>query len=458
MLTEQQLQDFSDREAEKLIRLYGEAEKDILKIIAKGLLKGNDLTYQKTVLANVKAILADLNKGARTWTNASVKSTYKNAAENVDDNLKELGVFKPSIGFGAIHQQAMKVLADNAFDRLESVSQVIGRQSSDLYRNAALDAVRGAVGGYETWQQVARRYKEQLADRGITGFKDKAGRDWDMTRYARVVARTTTMECHIQGSCNRLLEQGHDLIKISTHRNACDKCVPWQGKTLSLTGQTEGYQTLDAAKAAGLFHPNCRHALSISLDLDAEIAKLEKKEINPDATKKESMKNEEKIEQSIQSAEEKTKMVNYKWAKKYYELGTRYSGQDMTLKNAIDAAYEDGVWGETTDWEAAAAFRAGLKGLDFEIKVWKRYGPVPVDPLTGFAAKSRNFADGELEYGVSTATEEWENSLRGKISDARRKRKPVYFRGLQVGWGSDGEAVVLPIKTRSIPPEILKRT
>jgi hypothetical protein len=72
-----------------------------------------------------------------------------------------------------------------------------------------------------------------------------------------MVARTTTMEAHLQGTANRLVEQGHDLVKVSTHRGACELCQPWQGKILSITGKTEGYPTLEEAKAAGLFHPNC---------------------------------------------------------------------------------------------------------------------------------------------------------------------------------------------------------
>ena len=78
------------------------------------------------------------------------------------------------------------------------------------------------------------------------------------------------MEAHLQGTANRLVEQGHDLVKVSTHRGACEKCVPWQGKVLSITGKTSGYPTLEEAKAAGLFHPNCRHAYGLYIDLDAD--------------------------------------------------------------------------------------------------------------------------------------------------------------------------------------------
>lgn len=88
----------------------------------------------------------------------------------------------------------------------------------------------------------------------------------------------TTMEAHLQGTANRLLEQGHDLVKVSTHSGACELCQPWQGEVLSLTGKTPGYPTIQEARAAGLFHPNCLHAYGLHIDLDKEIEELEELE------------------------------------------------------------------------------------------------------------------------------------------------------------------------------------
>lgn len=83
------------------------------------------------------------------------------------------------------------------------------------------------------------------------------------------------MEAHLQGTANRLTEYGHDLVIVSYHPGACPLCVPWENKVLSITGKAEGYPTLDEAKAAGLFHPNCRHAYGLHIDLDKEIELLE---------------------------------------------------------------------------------------------------------------------------------------------------------------------------------------
>jgi hypothetical protein len=265
---------FSDAEINRLVKFYEQAEREILDRLNRALLRGNKTEYLAQMKKNIEAILQQLREGNRTWCSEAIPRVYSQGLYSADAMLKDIGATVKA-GFGAIHQQAAQVLAENTFQRLEDVAQVIGRQVNDIYRELALENVRGTVVGYDTWKQTARRYREQLAERGVTGFKDRSGRMWRMTTYTEMVARTTTMQAHLEGTANRLTEQGHDLVKVSTHRGACPLCVPWQGKILSITGKTKGYPTLEEAKAAGLFHPNCRHAYGLYIDLDKEIEELE---------------------------------------------------------------------------------------------------------------------------------------------------------------------------------------
>jgi hypothetical protein len=265
---------FSGAEAERLARFYAEAEREILSALNRALLRGNKTEYLAQMKKNVEAILADLRAGNRTWCEEAIPRIYLKGMEFGDGQLQGRGV-KLVAGFGAIHQQAAQVLAENTFLRLENVAQVIGRRSEDVYRTLALENIRGSVVGFETWKQVARNLREDLARRGVTGFRDAKNREWNMRSYSEMVARTSTMEAHLQGTANRLLEHGHDLVKVSSHSGACEMCQPWQGKVLSLTGKTQGYPTLEETRAEGLFHPNCRHAYSLSVDLDKEIREAE---------------------------------------------------------------------------------------------------------------------------------------------------------------------------------------
>ncbi len=266
---------FSDAEINRLVKFYEQVEREILDRINRALLRGNQTEYLAAMKKNVEAILQQLREGNRTWVEQAIPRVYTEGLKNADAMLKDAGA-SVKAGFGAIHQQAAQVLAENAFQRFEDVAQVIGRQVNDIYRELALENARGTVVGYDTWKQTAKRFREQLAERGVTGFKDRSGKMWNMRTYTEMVARTTTQQAHIEGTLNRLSEQDHDLIIVSRHRGACPLCTPWEGKILSISGKTKGYPTFEEAKAAGLMHCNCRHAVSLYIDLDKEIEELEK--------------------------------------------------------------------------------------------------------------------------------------------------------------------------------------
>ena len=266
---------FSDAEINRLVKFYEQAEREILDRLNQALLRGNKTEYLAQMKQNIEAILQQLRDGNRTWCSEAIPRVYSEGLKNADAMLKDVGA-STSAAFGAIHQQAAQVLAESAFQRFEDVVQVIGRQVNDIYRELALENVRGTVVGYDTWKQTAKRYREQLAERGVTGFKDRSGRMWNMRTYTEMVARTTTQQAHIEGTLNRLSEQDHDLIIVSRHKGACSLCAPWEGKVLSITGKTKGYPTFEQAKAAGLMHCNCRHTVSLYIDLDKEIEELDK--------------------------------------------------------------------------------------------------------------------------------------------------------------------------------------
>lgn len=91
---------------------------------------------------------------------------------------------------------------------------------------------------------------------------------------------------YVFSASQRIISQGHDLVRISTHNTDCPLCKPWEGKILSLTGKTKGYPTLEQARVAGLFHEGCRHAMGLYIDLDNEIKDLEQELKIPQSQRK----------------------------------------------------------------------------------------------------------------------------------------------------------------------------
>jgi hypothetical protein len=255
----------TDAQAQRLIKLYGEAEKEILAECNRLLLKNPEsysLAWQKTLLQRVQQIRGDLLKGSRDWCQEAIPDSYMKGVAWA--NADPLAGTQTLAGFGSVHQQAVETLADNAYSRLSDVNSVVGRRVDDVFRSVAMEHAKGSVIGYQTTRQTAKRIREDLASRGITGFVDKAGHEWDMRRYAKVLAQETTNGAFRQGTINRFQEKGHDLVRISTHSGACKLCTPWEGRTLSLSGTDSDYPSLDEARGAGLFHVGCLHVISLA--------------------------------------------------------------------------------------------------------------------------------------------------------------------------------------------------
>ena len=108
--------------------------------------------------------------------------------------------------------------------------------------------------------QAAQKALDDLTGQGITGFTDKAGRNWDLVSYVEMATRTAVSNSWDDMQHAAMLRAGIDLAVIGTHstEGSCPRCLPWLGRTISLSGATAGYPTYGEARAAGWRHPNCR--------------------------------------------------------------------------------------------------------------------------------------------------------------------------------------------------------
>ncbi|MCI3271401.1 phage minor capsid protein [Streptomyces cylindrosporus] len=173
----------------------------------------------------------------------------------------------------------------------------ITRSVMDAYRRVVARASGNVLLGTTTRRQAAQRALDQFAQRGITGFVDQSGRSWDMASYAEMAVRSVTARAAVEGHVDALAEIGVGLVIVSDAPLECPLCRPWEGEVLALSGPS-GPHTVRAehvappaqprrgllrrggpaptvvvhvagslveARAAGLFHPNCRHSLSAYL-------------------------------------------------------------------------------------------------------------------------------------------------------------------------------------------------
>lgn len=293
------LEDLTEDQARRLVALFSDAERAILDKLTTALAKGNNTDHLRQQEAEIRAILNTLGVDASQWVAETVPDIYAKGLAVADAELARWGVGTLEMAWnGPIHVEATRILADAMHDRLTGAVTTVGRTTNDIFRALALENMKATVIGYDTWQAVARTYRQQLQARGITGFIDRANKRWNLSTYTQMVSRTTTREVALNAQANRLLEHGVDLVVVDSsvgrlgkriligytqggrakrsqerYESPCDLCRPWEGATLSLTGATPGYPTLDEARTAGLFHPNCTHVYSMAIDPEDQVAK-----------------------------------------------------------------------------------------------------------------------------------------------------------------------------------------
>jgi hypothetical protein len=272
--------------------LYQDAETALLQRVARAVAAGLDapIWVEQKLWAlgdlrqAVAEVIADLRRDASGALAAAVRTAYQRGDHSA---VAELGALSPGRRAAAYRElpgaRSADRLAAAAVAEQEPVYLRILRATIDAYRRITAQVSSSVLLGALTRQQAAQRALDQFAARGISGFTDSAGRNWDMASYAEMAARTVTGRAAVQGHTDRLTAIGVQLVIVSDAPLECPLCRPWEGKVLSLDGtgpQTLHLQhatddtttvtvhtagSLAEARAAGLLHPNCRHSVSAYL-------------------------------------------------------------------------------------------------------------------------------------------------------------------------------------------------
>lgn len=266
--------------AKDLRELYAEAEATLLQRIAKALASGREAPdWAEQKLLNIQAlsrqadgILADLARNVPGAVERAVGLAYNRGIATAGGELVAAGMMHGAFGEVQPTGAAAAIVSDT-LGRLTRMSFQIRRAVVDVYQQVVTQVAAQTALGTVTRREASRTILNRLAGQGVTGFKDTAGRNWSMSAYAEMAARTSASNAMLQGHTDRLQELGVDTVIVSDAPEDCELCRPFEGKVLSLSGRTTGrlkdgkdvFASLAEAKGKGLYHPNCRHSHSIYL-------------------------------------------------------------------------------------------------------------------------------------------------------------------------------------------------
>ncbi|HEY1157191.1 MAG TPA: phage minor capsid protein, partial [Arthrobacter sp.] len=266
--------------AKGLREQFAEAETLLLQKIAKALSDGEDgPDWVERKLRNIQAlraqtdrIIARLMAGVPGALEEAMGLAYNRGIATAGAELTKAGLIHGA--FAEVQPTgAVAALVSETMDRLRPMSFQISRAVNDIYTQTVRQAVAQTALGVLTRREASGTILERLGKAGINGFRDAAGRNWNLVSYAEMAARSATSNAMLQGHTDRVRELGVDTVIVSNAPEECSICRPFEGKVLSLSGRTTGtlrdgkavVASLSEAKGKGLYHPNCRHSHSIYL-------------------------------------------------------------------------------------------------------------------------------------------------------------------------------------------------
>ena len=247
--------------------IFQAAEDKIIQRIAYGLSSGTespDTWAQQKALelramqSQVQKDIGKLDSTSNDAIQSSIFSAWKDASG--DDFLS-----KATISALPKNYNSVLSLARDTTSRVSSMGNHILRTTDDVYRQAVQAAAGQVSLGLSTLDDAVYDTVDRMAKQGITGFVDKAGRNWGMDTYAEMAVRTATQRASIDAHVDKLRRLGQNLVKVSDAYGECSLCRPWEGKVLSISGDDdpEAVATISQATDAGLFHPGCRHRVVV---------------------------------------------------------------------------------------------------------------------------------------------------------------------------------------------------
>ena len=298
----------ADTGAEKLIKLYETAMKELYREIARREGLGNSTVYQRRLLEKVREVLKKLKRGTPGAVREAIEAPY---LKGVREAAAELGIrLEPRVDW-----QQLNILMQNVNNQLTLATNRVGRMWEDAIRRAGIEATRHKLSSGQTVNQMRRQLLEELMGIGFTqqgipakGFGvNKAGHIGVKTRrgvmrleaYAALVARSTTAEAQNAAKLERAQEYGCDLVRFTKHAPCCAKCAQFEDRLYALTAEAAGGKykgpsgealsfplLYDTAFIGGYdnIHPNCRHRLILVVSermTPEELAAWSKKSMRP---------------------------------------------------------------------------------------------------------------------------------------------------------------------------------
>jgi len=274
------------KEIAVLTKIYSIAGKEISDELTKiDFANYLELTAIKTE-DRINTILRRLNRLAIKWTKKTVPIAYTEGYNKSISILNKIGAEKDPFYEIKKHRNSVDTFIDlTAGDLIKanmsirqnvatyltlarkSYSGIQQLQAFDLRDEEIIaklldDAIREGASRGALNQLIRKHFNRKLYEQAFININ---GRNYNLIKYAKMVARTRLRQIQSEAVKNSCEQFENDLIEISDHGTKCEICIPFEGNIYSISGKHPTYPLMTEWPP---YHPNCMHSAHPTSDIE----------------------------------------------------------------------------------------------------------------------------------------------------------------------------------------------
>lgn len=242
-------------------------------------------------------------------------------AEETIEAVGESVIVEAAPAFSGVDKVKLDNLIQEVTTLEKNAETAALRMTDDVYRQTLNRVQLAMASGEMPLNKAIDLAVKDFLDKGLNSIVYKDGRRVNIADYVRMALRTTSTRAQLQGQAKRANELGYDTVRVSQYEACSDTCLPWQGRVYIddvfsvWEGERSGdrgrsnycgkwFPLLSSAIRGGLFHPNCRHTISVWIEGRMTLPKpLDVKKIK-ERSKLE--QNQRRLENEYRKAQRKT--------------------------------------------------------------------------------------------------------------------------------------------------------
>lgn len=133
-------------------------------------------------------------------------------------------------------RKALDSMYNDAYNKFNITNASILKSVKQKYSKLVNDAALLATSKTTTTKEAIRKCISDLSEEGLTGFRDKAGREWSPEAYVSMIIKGTKKNVVNATVFSNADKFGCKLFEVSSHAAARPKCYPYQNKIVSKDG------------------------------------------------------------------------------------------------------------------------------------------------------------------------------------------------------------------------------